>query len=63
MEWTKCETCGDHTSIGSYLFQSKKKKFPDREDERICIVCGKATVVLFPTYEELLDSLTDPAKK
>jgi len=55
MEWTKCETCGSHTSIGSYLFQAKKKKFPVNPEERVCILCGKATVVLFPTYEHLIN--------
>ena len=58
MEWTKCETCGNHASIGSYLFQLKAKKFPSNENDRICIVCGKATVVLFDSYDALINTNT-----
>lgn len=62
MEWTKCEICEDHTSLGSYLFQIKAKKFPLKEAERVCILCGKAPVTLFPSYDALLDALTKPAR-
>ena len=55
MQWTKCETCHDHVSIGSYLLQIRKKEFPKDPEERVCLSCGKATVVLFDSYEHLIN--------
>jgi hypothetical protein len=55
MQWTECKSCGNKVSIGSYLFQIKKKKFPDEPAERVCVLCGNATVDLHESYEAMIN--------